>query len=98
MNESLSLTLNSRVVRLAGQVFGEVDGQVVLLAVESGEYRAANPTGSRVWGMLEKPWVVSALVAALVEEFEVTPEQCEREMLAFLEKMRVDGLIEVAAD
>lgn len=85
-------------MRRADQVFGEVDGRVVLLAVESGEYRAANPTGSRVWALLGKPMAVEALVKALVAEFEVTPEQCEREVLAFLEKIRADGLIEVVAD
>lgn len=98
MSNFQALTLNSRVVRRADQVFGEVDGRVVLLAVESGEYRAANPTGSRVWAMLERPCEVSALVAALVAEFEVTPEQCERELLAFLEKMGADGMIEVVVD
>ena len=44
---------------------------------------------------LEKPTSVSCLVDALRREYDVDPETCEKDVLAFLENLHADGIIEV---
>lgn len=91
------LHLTARVVRAPEQVSSQLDGRVVLLSIENGEYYAMNEVGSRVWVLLETPKTVGELKEILLAEFDVAPEQCERELMTFLEKLRRDHLLEIEA-
>ncbi len=70
-----------------------VDDDMVLMRVESGRYYYLNQTGRAIWTLLESPLPVSELCAMLVDRFEINANQCEREILAFVEDMRRDGLV-----
>jgi hypothetical protein len=93
MSEAPPLSLRSIVVRSPDQVSGDLDGKVVLLSVENGQYYNMNEVGSRVWELIEHPTPVGALVEQLLAEFEVDRATCEREVFAFLERLRKDRLL-----
>jgi hypothetical protein len=95
MSASDELRPTSVVVRSPDQVSGDLDGRVVLLSIENGEYYNMEEVGSRIWALLENPLTVAALVERLLEEFDVERERCEREALAFLEQLRKDRLLRV---
>ena len=95
MSASDELRPTSVVVRSPDQVSGDLDGRVVLLSIENGEYYNMEEVGSRIWALLETPLTVAALVERLLEEFDVERERCEREALAFLEQLRKDRLLRV---
>jgi hypothetical protein len=97
MSELPPLGLFSVVVRSPDQVSGALDGKVVLLSIENGEYYNLNEVGSRIWELLEQPVAVADLVARLQVEFDVDRGTCEREALAFLEQLRHDNLLRVTA-
>jgi hypothetical protein len=86
--------LNTRVARGEGLVSSEMDGETVLLSVETGRYYGMDPVGSRIWDLIEQPRRVSGLCEALQEEFEVEREQCERDVLSYLNELYQEGLIE----
>ncbi len=54
-----------------------------------------NPVGARVWELLKQPKSVSELRDVLLDEYEVDQERCAQDLLALLQKMRDEGLIEV---
>ena len=85
------------IVRSPDQVSGDLDGKVVLLSIENGEYYNMNEVGSRIWALLEKPMTMTALIEQLLAEFEVERAACEQETLAFLEQLRKDKLLRVEA-
>ncbi|HLP25747.1 MAG TPA: lasso peptide biosynthesis PqqD family chaperone [Acidobacteriota bacterium] len=93
MSEALPLNLQTVVVRSPEQVSGDLDGKVVLLSVENGEYYNMNEVGSRIWALIERPTAVAALIEQLLVEFEVDRATCEREVFAFLEQLRKDRLL-----
>ena len=95
-SESL-LGPQSTVVRSPDQVSGDLDGKVVLLSIENGEYYNMNEVGSRIWVLLEKPMTVEALIDRLFDEFEVERAVCEQEALGFLTQLRKDKLLRVEA-
>jgi Coenzyme PQQ synthesis protein D (PqqD) len=95
MSQPESIDLLTKVVRSPEQTSGEIDGQVVMLSVESGHYYSMNEQGSRIWELLGAPHVVSDLIDRLTAEFEVERPQCEAEVLSFLERLRKDGLLQV---
>ena len=80
------------------QVSTDLDGEVVLLSIERGNYYRIDEVGSRVWALIETPRQVGALCDDLRTEFDVEPAECQADVLAFLNDLFNDGLIEVAAD
>jgi hypothetical protein len=77
------------------QVSCEVNGETVILHFDSGNYFGLNDVGTLVWNMIGQPRRVSDLRDAIVHEFEVEPERCERELLNLLAELSERGLIEV---
>ena len=80
------------------QVSCELDGEVVLMSVEQGNYYRIDEIGSRVWALIETPRRVDALCDQLLTEFDVAHTECEADVLAFLGDLLDDGLITVTGD
>lgn len=71
--------------------------EVVILNLRSGVYHGLEAVGSRVWELIEKPAEVSAVRDALLDEYDVEPQRCEQDLLALLEELKANGLLEVRA-
>lgn len=87
---------NSIVARTEGLLAVDIDGAKVMLNVDIGKYYALDSIGSRIWELIEQPQPVTGLVETMMEEYAVTRQQCLDDLLAFLQKMRVQGLIVVS--
>jgi hypothetical protein len=79
--------------RKTDTLFNQIDGEVVMLSIENSEYYGMDKVGSRIWELLEQPHSFKALVTALMDEYEVSEEQCSNETLAFLKKLTDKELI-----
>ena len=91
------LSLHTVVVASAEQVSCPLGDEAAILNLKNSVYYGMNPVGARVWGLLKHPTRVSALRDALLDEYEVDQERCAQDLLALLQKMRDEGLIEVCA-
>ena len=91
-----SLEPTSSVVRVKEILSAEVGNEVVLMSIEKGVSFGLNPVGARVWSLLDEFVAVQEVCATIVEEFEVTLEQCQEEVLEVLKDMREQGLIRIA--
>lgn len=83
------------VLRRAGLIEAEVDGELVALHVDNGTCYGFNGTATRIWAMIEEPKKLSELRDALVEEYDVAPEVCEAQLLDLLKDLEGDGLVEL---
>jgi hypothetical protein len=54
-----------------------------------------NPVGTRIWNLLKQPTSIAELRNVLLEEYEVDATRCGDDLLALLDTMRSEGLIEV---
>ncbi len=88
----------SSVVRTKKILSAEVGNKVVLMSIDKGMYYGLNPVGARIWSLLGKPVQVHEMCERIVEEFEVTLEQCQEEVLGLLKDLREQGLIRMADD
>ena len=95
MSLALPLASDAVVVRSPEQVSGDLDGKVVLLSIENGQYYNMNEVGSRIWALLETPIAVGALIDRLLAEFDVDRATCTSEVAAFLEQLRKDRLLAI---
>jgi hypothetical protein len=86
--------LSELLVRRHGRLIeAELDDELIGLEVEQGTCFGFNPTATRIWGLIETPKRVSELRDALVAEYEVDPETCERDLGELLRALEADGLI-----
>jgi hypothetical protein len=79
--------------RKADLLFNEIDGEVVMLSIENGEYYGMDKVGSRIWELLDQPYSFKDLVGKLMDEYEVSEQQCSGDTLAFLKKLTDKKLI-----
>lgn len=85
----------SLVRRKSKQVHCYLGELAVLMDVESGEYFEVNAVGTAVWRQLEQPMSVEELIQRLLAGFDVEASTCERDVCAWLEKMRELGFVAV---
>jgi len=88
----------TRVVATEEQVACEVDGEAVILDLNSETYFGLNPVGTRIWDLIQEPTRVSDVCQTLLEEYDVEPERCRREVLDLLNDMADEGILEVVDD
>lgn len=88
-----NLSDDTRIARAETMVASEVNGEVVILDIDSGLFFQLNPIGSKVWDLLESPATLAQMVAALQAKFNVSAEQCRADVAEFVEKMLERGLL-----
>ena len=93
MSETISKS--STVSAAPGQVSSTVEGEAVILNMETGVYYGLNPVGAWVWEELQSPKTVAALLDDLVAEFDVDEQRGETDLMALLEDLAGASLIEV---
>ena len=74
-------------------LYSRVGDEIVLLTVESGKYFKVDPVGSRIWELIKEPTTIQNLCELLVEEYEISSEQCYEDTIPFLESLIKDDLI-----
>ena len=92
---SLPLSANTIVVASTEQVSCAVGEESVILGLQNSVYYGVNPVGASIWKLLQRQRSVAELRDAVLEEYDVEKERCERDLLDLLEKMQAEGLIEV---
>jgi Coenzyme PQQ synthesis protein D (PqqD) len=95
MSETISKT--STITAAPGQVSSTVEGEAVILNMETGVYYGLNPVGAWVWDAVQTPQTVSRLIDGLIAEFEVEADQAEQDLTALLEDLAAASLVEVKA-
>jgi hypothetical protein len=90
------LSTDSIVVATSEQVSCALGDESVILNLKNSVYYGMNPVGASVWKLLQqRQRTVAELCDAVLDEYEVDFERCERDILELLEKMRSEGLIQV---
>jgi hypothetical protein len=77
------------------QVACDLAGEAVILSLKSGRYFGLNEVGARIWNLIQEPKTVSSVLDAILEEYDVALDQLEYDVLALLEQMMANELIEV---
>ncbi|WP_341526360.1 lasso peptide biosynthesis PqqD family chaperone [Nostoc sp. UHCC 0302] len=88
-------TDHSWVVVNKNQIFSELQGEAVILDINSGVYYGLNQVGASIWNLIQDPKTVKEIKDALLAEYEVDPQACETDILVLLEDLATKGLIEI---
>ena len=92
---ALTLQSQSRITLAPDLLASNLDGEVVILHVGRGQYYSLDKVGAYIWGRLAEPTTVQEVYEALLEDYDAEPERCRGDLLALLEQLAGEGLIEV---
>jgi hypothetical protein len=89
------LNLQSVVVAASEQVSCPLGAESAILNLSNTSYYGLDSVGTVVWNLLRQPRCIAEIRDAILEEYEVEADRCERDLLDLLAKMRQEGLIEL---
>ena len=92
----LMLTRDARLQIPEQVVTRQVGDETILLNLESGTYFGLDPVGSRFLELLEAEGMLAAVLAKMLEEFDVTEAQLEADLLRLADEMIASRLLETA--
>ncbi len=84
---------HTTVIATEDHVSSDLAGETVILNMQDGTYYGLNETGTRVWELLGEPRSVEELQHVLLDEYDVSPEQCMDDLLAMLRDMEKHDLV-----
>jgi len=89
----------NKTITFAETVFAqEVDGEMVLLDMESENYFGLDEVGTSIWQAIQDDdGDLDKVFAALLAQYEVPEAVLKSDLLNFVEKLQESGLIEVQA-
>ncbi len=86
---------NSVVVSAKDQVSCDLAGEAAILNLKNGVYYGLDPLGARIWNLIQTPRTVNEVCETLLKEYDVQADRCECDLLALLQKLATERLIEV---
>ena len=76
-------------------LFHELDGEAVLLNLQTGKYFGLDSTGTRIWNLLVEYGSPGMAYNMLLEEFDVDAKHLEADLLALVDQLVEHGLIQL---
>jgi hypothetical protein len=90
-----NLSAHSIVVASSEQLSSDLADETVILNLADSTYYGLDSVGTRIWSLVQEPKQVREIVDTLVEEYEVEPDRCERDVLALLDDLMSHSLVAV---
>lgn len=89
------IALESQVKQCNSIYTSSIDNEAVMLNVDLGKYFGMNSIASDIWNKLQNTMTVKSLIDSLSNEYNVSWEECQADVIPFLETLISNGLIEI---
>jgi polyhydroxyalkanoate synthesis regulator phasin len=70
-----------------------IDDEVVMMHIQTGKYYGLDEVGSRIWEFINEKAKVSDIIEQLVQEYDVTYEECKKDVVDLLDDLQSNDLI-----
>jgi hypothetical protein len=90
-----TLSGDTLVRRTATIVFAELDDELLAVDAPRGFLYSLNASGAQIWSALSEPATVHDLCARLLAVYDVDDATCRRTVIALLDRMCDEGLVEI---
>ena len=89
------MDLNKKVT-FADTVFAqEVDGEMVLLDMNSENYFGLDAVGTDIWQAMQENDSLEKVLEVLLEQYDVKEDVLKKDLMTFVEKLEESGLVKV---
>jgi len=76
-------------------IFRDLDGEAIILNLETGKYYGLDEVGTRMWNLLTEHGQVQLAYQTLLEEYDVSEEQLQHDVLTLLDNLSAHGLVHI---
>lgn len=97
MPEARRAQLSDVVCASASQVSSRVGDEVAILDLDHSVYYGLDPVGARIWELLQEPRALQAVLATVLDEFEVDEATARQDLLALVDELLEKQLLELRA-
>lgn len=85
----------TRLQRTNDVVATDMDGELVMMHIEKGNYFALTGSGGPIWNALETPSTLTEVIAFVKSEYDVEEvDDLERVISGFIEQLIDQGLVD----
>lgn len=74
----------------------DLEDEVVILGLKDGVYYGLNPVGAFIWNLVQNPITVKEIKEAILNEYDVEEDVCEKDLVELLDNLLDKNLIEVS--
>jgi len=74
----------------------EIDGEAVMMHIQTGKYYGLDEIGSRIWELMEHKIQVKTIIEQLLKEYDVSEQQCKTDVINLLNELKQNELIEIS--
>ena len=92
-----NIALTTVLSRSPTLVHSEVDGEILMMSIDTGRYYGLGEVGASIWLLLDEPVSVRVVCDRLMDEYRIDRQRCEQEVLAFSQDLASEGLVVVDA-
>lgn len=93
MKTAEQITASTRVIASDNVVGCDIQGEMVLLDLNSGIYFGLNAVGADIWNFVREEKSVEEIQHYLMSQYAVSLERCEAEVISLLSRLSERGLI-----
>ncbi len=91
----MDLTRDTVLIRAGDVTTTPVDDDLVMMRLMSNAFYGLDKVGRQIREQLAEPTTIGALCARLVTQYKVTAEECEADLIVFMQDMVDEGLVNV---
>ena len=88
-----TISFSSKVTAPDSVLFRELEGEAVLLNLDNETYYGLDDVGTHMWAVLTTSPSIATALAALLEEYDVAPDQLEADMRVWIGELVDNGLL-----
>ena len=78
--------------------FREIDGEAILLNLDSGVYFGLDEIGTRVWSLISEQLSLSDVQRRMIAEFDVSQSQLHQDLDQLIRELLSQGLLQRVGD
>ena len=93
--EMKHISLQDLVIQITGNIVSDMGGEKVMMSINNGKYYNLGEIGGDIWTLIEQSISVNEIVMAFVANYEVEKEECEEQVLSFLNQLYEEELINI---
>lgn len=89
------ITLNSKVKISDEVITRNIDGEILLLNLQTNGYYGLNDIGTRIWDLLKEYKSLEKVTGLFLEEYEINEEDFKKDLISFVTTLKQNQFIEV---
>jgi len=72
----------------------EMDGELVMMGLQQGEYYSLRDVAASLWQFLDRPRTLDELCDLVAGEYDVSAQDCRSDVAAFLDELTAKSMVD----